>query len=257
MSWISKLVNGTPDEFSHARLVKYGIGKHPGPRAFLKISKKSITFRADLDTEKIFLRGYLKGVPDGSQKIKGLVVCYQDRRDELSNLSMPITWKISKGKGATTYKAKLDEVAPLEDIRGLFQIDNPTTFLLLSLNPMDGLKPWKIATKTSFPKGGKGEDDDADKKEKPPAFTKGALGNEPEVLELIIDQLLPDVKDMITPKTKKIELRQTIIIEDIEIPDDPNMSFSEKRKAAKKKGKLIRKITIDDTEHVKEYSFNA
>ncbi|MHA1637562.1 MAG: hypothetical protein ACTSUB_06050 [Candidatus Thorarchaeota archaeon] len=256
MSWISKIVNGAPDEFSHARLVKYGIGEHPGPRAFIKLSKKSITFKADLDTEKIFLRGYLKGVPDGTQKVKGLIVSYIDRRAELSNLSMPITWRVAKGKGATTYKAKLDEVAPLEDIKGLLQIDDPTTFLLLSLNPMDGLKPWKIATKTSFPKGPKGGED-ASKKEKPPAFTKGALGNEPEILELVIDQLVPDVKDLITPKTKKIDLRQTIIIEDIQIPDDPNLSFAEKRKLAKKKGKLIRKIDIDGTVHVKEYSFLA
>ena len=89
MSWISKLVTGNPDEFSHAKLVKYGIGEHPGPRAFLKISKNSITFKADIDMEKIFIRGYVKGVPEGSQKIKGLIVSYNDRRDELSNMTMP------------------------------------------------------------------------------------------------------------------------------------------------------------------------
>ncbi|MHA1576439.1 MAG: hypothetical protein ACTSU3_03680 [Candidatus Thorarchaeota archaeon] len=256
MSWLTKVVNGVPDDYVHAKLMKYGIGEHPGPRAFLKISKARIAFKADLDTEKIFTRAYLEGCPDGSQKVKGLVMTYNDRRSELSNLTMPITWRVSKGKGATTYKAKLDEIAPLQDIKELYQIDGPTTFLLLSLNPRDGSKPWKIATKTSFPKGPKGGQEPG-KKEKAPAFTKGALANTPEMLDLIVDELFPEVKDLVTPKTKTLQLRQTIVIDTIEVPDDPDMPFSEKRKLAKKKGKFIRKITIDETEHVKEFPFLA
>ncbi|MHA2353313.1 MAG: hypothetical protein ACXABX_09365, partial [Candidatus Thorarchaeota archaeon] len=154
------------------------------------------------------------------------------------------------------FKAKLDEVAPLDDIKALLEIDDPTTFYLLSLNPRDGTKPWKVATKTSFPKGGPKEEE-ADKEEKDPVFTKGALGNTPEVRDYILDTLIPDLKDKLGPKTKNIMARNNLVIEDIEIPDDPSLSFSEKRRLAKKRGKLIRVVTIDGENHTLEYDFLA
>jgi len=136
------------------------------------------------------------------------------------------------------------------------EIDDPTTFYLLSLNPRDGTKPWKITTKTSFPKGGPKEEEE-DKDEKDPVFTKGALGNTPEVLEYILNALAPDIRDKIGPKTKSIMIRNNLVIEDIEIPDDPSLSFSEKRRLAKKRGKLVRSITIDGEDYTLEYDFLA
>jgi hypothetical protein len=123
------------------------------------------------------------------------------------------------------------------------------------MSPRDGSKPWKIKTKKSYPKAPKGGDDDD--KEKAPNFVVGALANTPETFEYLIKATLPDLKDQVTPKTKKIMLRHEIMIEDIEIPKDPNLSFKEKRKLAKKRGKLIRKITIDKEEHELEYSFRV
>ena len=256
MSWIAKIINGNPDEYTHAKLMKYGIGNHPGPRAKLTISKNSIKFKADLDQEKDILRGYLIGAPSGSHKVKGIIITYDDREDEYSQLNMPLTWKKSKGKGAPVFKANVNEVAPIEDIKALFEVDDPTTFYLLSLNPRDGTKPWKVTTKTSFPKGGPSGDEE-EEDEKDPVFTKGALGNTPEVYEYILDIFLPDVRDKIGDKTKSIMVRNNITIEDIEIPDDPNMRFSEKRRLAKKRGKLTRVVTIDGANHTLEYDFLA
>ena len=133
--------------------MKYGLGFHPGPRARITLSKPSIKFKVDLDLEKGFLKGYLAGAPDGQHKVKGMIITYTDNTDAYGKLTMPISWKISKGKGPPVFKAKVDESAPLADIKALFDIDDATTFYLLSLNPRDGTKPWKIATKTSFPKG--------------------------------------------------------------------------------------------------------
>ena len=256
MSWVAKIIEGNPDEFSHARLVKYGIGSHPGPRTKLTLSKPSIKFKADLDQEKTLIKGYLLGAPEGSHKVKGMLITYSDRTEEFGQLNMPITWKKSKGKGTPVFKAKLDEVAPLDDIKALFEIDDPTTFYLLSINPRDGTKPWKITTKTSFPKGGPKEEDE-EKGEKDPVFTKGALGNTPEVRDYILDSYLPDVKDKLVPKSKNIMVRNNLVIEDIEIPDDPSLSFSEKRRLAKKRGKLSRVITIDGEDYTFEYDFLA
>ncbi|MHA2077770.1 MAG: hypothetical protein ACXABM_05770 [Candidatus Thorarchaeota archaeon] len=256
MSWVAKIIEGNPDEFTHARLVKYGIGSHPGPRTKLTFSKPSIKFKADLDQEKTILKGYLLGAPEGSHKVKGMLITYGDRTSEFDQLNMPITWKRSKGKIVSVFKAKLDEVAPLDDIKALLEIDDPTTFYLFSLNPLDGTKPWKVTTKTSFPKGGPKEEEE-DKAEKDPVFTKGALGNIPEVRDFILNALVPDLIDKINPKTKTVMIRNNFVIEDIEIPDDPSLSFSEKRRLAKKRGKLIRVATIDGENHTLEYDFLA
>ncbi len=258
MNWLAKIIAGTADEYSHAKLVKYGIGKHPGPRAKITLSKGRIAFKADLDYEKVFTRAYLKGAPEGSHKIKGIVRSYTDRIAEFDTIMMPLSWKRSKGKMASIFNAKLDEVAPIEHIRDLLKVDDPTTFFLVSLNPRDGTKPWKITTKTSFPKGGGGRNDDdkeEGKKEKDPVFTKGAIANTPELLDYVVDEVLPDLKDKVSPNSKKISVANTIVIEDIVPPDDPNLSFSEKRKLAKKRGKIIRKVTVDDVEHINEVDF--
>ncbi|NHI88352.1 MAG: hypothetical protein EAX87_02445 [Candidatus Thorarchaeota archaeon] len=254
MSWVAKIINGKPDEYTHAKLVKYGIGTHPGPRIKLTLSKTSIKFKADLDQEKDILRGYLLGAPRGSHKVKGMIITYADRQEDYARLNMPLTWSQSKGKGSPVYKTKVDEVAPIEDIKALFDVDDPTTFYLLSINPRDGTKPWKVATKTSFPKGGpKGDEDESD--EKDPVFTKGSLGRTDEMLRYIIDTFVPDFKDKIGPKTKQIVIRNNFVIEDIVIPKDSSLSFSEKRRLAKKRGKLIRLVTIDGTDHTFEYDF--
>ncbi|NHJ12849.1 MAG: hypothetical protein EAX95_04195 [Candidatus Thorarchaeota archaeon] len=254
MNWLAKIIKGKADEFSHAKLVKYGIGSHPGPRAKIAFSSNRITFKADLDYEKVFLRAYLLGAPKTSHKLKGLLRTYGDRTSEYATARMPLDWKVSKGKGASTYAAKLSEVPPLEDIQQLVELDDPTTFYLFSISPRDGSKPWSLTTKTSFPKGGPSDEED-EEKEKDPTFTKGALGNTPEVFDFIIQELLPDFADKVTPKTKKIAIYNTIDIDDIEIPDDPKMSFAEKRKQAKKRGRMQRRVVIDDKEYTGVASF--
>jgi hypothetical protein len=255
LNWIAKIIEGKLDEFVHAKFVKYGMGTYPGPRIHLSISKSKISFKADLDLEKIFLRGYLTTAPEGTHKVSGLIESYNDRQDDFASLRMPLSWKTAKKKGATTYKAKLKEVAPLEDIREIVEKDGPTTFFLLSMSPRDGSKPWKIKTKTSYPKAPKGGEDE--KSEKPPNFVVGAFANTPETFEYTINETLHDFRDQVNEKTKKVMIRHEIVIEDIEIPEDDSLSFSQKRKLAKKRGKLIRTVNMDGQDFQKEYAFLA
>ncbi len=255
MDWLAKIIDGKADEFVHAKILKYGKGTHPGPRAFLTLSRKKIAFKADLDLEKVFVRAYVNHVPEGMQKVAGVITTYTDRRDEFSNIAMPLEWRIAKGKGATTYKAKVKEVVPSQHLKELLEHDDPTTFFLLSLTPNDGLKPWKIATKTSFPKSPAASEEG--ESEKDPVFSKGALARTPEVWEFLLREVLPDVADEIPDKAKKVKVRQDIVIEEIEIPEDPKLSFAEKRRLAKKTGKLRRRVEIDGTVHEQEFAFTA
>ncbi|MHA2213837.1 MAG: hypothetical protein ACW992_11815, partial [Candidatus Thorarchaeota archaeon] len=105
MNWLNKIITGEADEFVHAKLLKYGIGEHPGPRLILTISRARIAFKADLDLEKILVRGYLHGAPAGTQKVKGMVISYSDRREAFAEQPVPLYWKKSKGKLASIFKA--------------------------------------------------------------------------------------------------------------------------------------------------------
>jgi len=256
MNWLAKVVRGEPDEFVHAKLVKYGIGSHHGPRAHLAFSKKRISFKVDLGFEDTFTQAYVDGAPEGTHRISGLIVTYSDRADEFANLNMPVLWKKSGGKGPPTHKAKLKEIAPLQDIRQLVHNEGPTTFFLLSMNPSEPETPWKITTKTSFPKAPKGAEDDQTEA-KAPVFCKGTLANTPETMEFILQETLPDLWEEIGPKTKKVQILHTIVIETIEIPKDPSLSFAEKRKLAKRSARLLRKVVIDGKEYTSEYDFVA
>ena len=256
MSWVSKIIKGTPDEFVKAKLVKYGLGTHPGPRVLISLSRAGIKLKTDLDLEKSFLKAYVLGAPAGQHKVKGMIITYTDNTAEYDKLMMPISWKQSKGMGPPVFKAKIDESAPLSDIKALFDLDDASTFYLLSIYPRDGTKPWKIATKTSFPKGGpKEEEEDVEAKE--PVFAKGAIGNTPETLEYILDSYLPDLKDKVGPKTKDIWIRNNFEILGIKPPEDPKLSFDEKRRLARKKCRLIREITIDGVDYTEKYDFIA
>jgi len=70
-------------------------------------------------------------------------------------------------------------------------------------------------------------------------------------------KIIPELKDKVTSKTKKVFLKHIIHIDDIEIPDDPNLSFKEKRRLAKEKGRLVRRVTIDDETLEQVYDFLA
>ncbi len=254
MDWVAKIINGAADEFAHAKLVKYGIGTHPGPRVRLTVSRSRITFKADLDLEKVFLRTYASTAPEGLHKVSGQVITYTDRTEEFKALPVPLYFSRSKGKGAPVFKAKVKELVQLSDLKALLDLDGATTFFLLSVSPSDGTKPWKVATKTSFPKRG-APDSGGEEKKKDPTFTKGALANTPEVMQLLLSELLPDMRDSVTEKTKKVAIDHEIVIEDIEVPNDPSLSFSEKRRLAKKRGRLVRRITVDGDERVLEQEF--
>lgn len=273
VSWLAKIVNGAPDESVHAKLVKYGMGTHPGPSAVIGLSQGRITFKADFDHEKMFIQAYLRFAPAGTQKVIGTIITYTDRRPAYEHLTLPLSWTKTKGEGASVFKAKLSEVAPIEDLRALLGADDPTTFFLLSMTPRDGTKPWSITTKPSFPKasfakpgaksdGDKGKpqeelNEDKALKPKDPTFAKGAYANTPEIVRYLLQEAVPDVLSDVTPKTKDIRISNEIVIEEIIVPEDNSLSFSEKRRIAKKKGKLVRKITIDGREHIKEFQFVA
>jgi hypothetical protein len=92
MNWLAKVVRNEPDEFVHAKLVKYGIGSHHGPRAHLAFSKKRIAFKVDLGFEETFIQGYVDGAPEGTHTYDFLLAQYESKRrwDSMENHNQDI-----------------------------------------------------------------------------------------------------------------------------------------------------------------------
>ncbi|NWF95263.1 MAG: hypothetical protein HXY34_03890 [Candidatus Thorarchaeota archaeon] len=258
MDWIAKIINGQPDEFVHAKLLKYGIGEHPGPRAKLTFTSSKMTFKADLDLEKVLTRAYLASTRGTKHKVSGVIISYDDPKQRFTGVQLPLEWSQSKGVGASVFKAKVKETVPHDHLEELLERgDGPTTFFLLSLVPTDVSLASKVTTKSSFPKAPAGSDEEDDSKEKDPTFTKGTIVRTPEVDNLLFNEVLPDVKAKIGPKTKNVSIHHTIVIDDIQAHEDPTLSVSEKRRLAKKRGKLVRTVTVDGTEYKSSYPFNV
>ncbi len=264
MDWIAKIITGTPDEFVHAKMVKYGIGEHTGPRMKLSLTQSKVNIKADLDLEKVLARIYISCIKEGRHRVTGNIIRYTEPPPQPRGVQVPLDWSKVKGAGATIFKARLDEVIPGEYLSGLLEYDSPTTFFLLSLTPLDSASGSKVTIKSSFPKGGAaGAVDEEDTEEaaaegmKDPTFAKATFDRTSEVDDLIMREILPDVRQYVGPKTKKIEIYHTIVIDNIEIPDDPRLSISDKRRLAKKTGRLTRRVVVDDKEYVFTYPFKA
>ncbi len=264
MDWVAKIIKGMPDESVHAKMIKYGVGEHVGPRMKLSFTSSKITIKADLDLERVLTQAYISCTKSGRHRVTGNIFSYAEPRPQPKGVQVPLDWSKTGGAGPSIFKARLDEVMPADHLPGLLEYDSPTTFYFLSFAPADDAAGGsKVTIKPNFPKGGVGgtadvdasEEDEGDSKD--PTFAKATFSRTPEIESFIMQEILPDVKEHLTPKSKNILIRHTIAIENIEIPEDPSLSFSEKRRLAKKIGRLVRRVTIDDKEYVFTYPFRT
>jgi hypothetical protein len=109
-------------------------------------------------------------------------------------------------------------------------------------------------------------DDELKIKDKSPKSAKGAGSSSKEDAELKIDfckiktkdkKLVDDlIFDSEAKNAKKIEIVHDFIIDNIIFPPGEK-DFSKIRELAKRKGKIIRKIKVDEKEYKKEIEFEA
>lgn len=232
-SFLKNIFAGKSDESAHNEFIKFSKGIFTN-RYLMQAKKQKSQWAIKTSSEFAnFLVSKCLEKTHGEIAVKGLIVCTFDLKDE-------IPFEIEKVKqfmGVKQYVINTKVNAQkLLDLTNKF----PRVFYALSFStPNCDLK-----IKPKMPKSGKPS---TKAKEEPKADFCSLKTNEKE----IIDDLFFDF-----PNFKEIFIKHTIKIDEIILPqgiDDPKKM----RELAKRKGQIIREISIDKREEKKQADFEV
>lgn len=244
--FITRIIQGDVDEFVHLKFSRYGRGTFPGPAIQLDIRKNKLVMSASFlyeDFAGAFLAHFL---PSGKHfKVGGNIFAYQDLSPELSNIVPSISMK----KDKNFYKATLQTELSSEKIKELYSLLGERCYILISIKPHQGMFP-KLQIKKSIPKL---TDQIIELKTD---FCKVTLQSDEEVLKVFIEEALPDFQEKTKFPFKSLSLKNQIVITDIILPEDwRSMSSREVRLKSKRKGKIVRVLTINGETLKSEHNF--
>ena len=233
MNFIEQIFTGKVDEKTHQKFIKYGKGKFPGPVLEIKKQKKNIKVKGSYDYSEIFGKLIAENA-DGNFNVTGKILSKNDLDDELIRLGVEIQKK-SKKRKLKVYQIKTE--IDSGTFKKLYELN---AYVLLSLAPVEKIN-FKLKSKAAPPKPGGGVDD---------KFCSAVF--DISLLDTIMDELCFDaVDDIDVENFKKINISHEYKINEIIIPDGV-ATPAEIRLQAKRKGRIIRKIAVDDEEVVRE-----
>jgi hypothetical protein len=226
MNFIKRIAEGRVDEFTHWFFIRYSLGEYEKEPLKLTFQAKKLKVQGGFEYVNA-LHAFLAEVGGGEFKLRGCIVTSKDINRELKELGVEPK-SSEKMRAKSTYQYRLDTKVGRATYAALVQRLHDC-FLLFEASDGEG-RLLKV------------------KKDKPPKIGSGTPGF--VSLELLIsdsskllDEFLWDAPE--AAGARKIELRHTYIIEDIEIPkeceDDPVLA----RVRALRKGKIKRVIEYD------------
>lgn len=244
--FLTRIIQNEVDEFTHLIFSRYGRGIFPGPALQFKIQKNKFTINASFlyeDFVGVFLAHFL---PNNKQfKLTGNIFSYRDLGSELSDIIPSISMKKSKN----LYKATLQLELPSEKIKKLYSLLGGECYILVSIKPVQGALP-KLQTKKSIPKL---TDQIIELKTD---FCKATLPSDEEILNVFIEEALPDFQERIKTPFENLDLRNQIVVTDIILPENwRSMPSKEVRLKSKRKGKIVRTLTVDGETLKTEHNF--
>lgn len=216
-------------QHAHDKLVRYSKGEFTGPLIKAKFTSNSVKLYTSfhfIDEILILLANHLGNV---KVKIKGSLIWNKDLSKDLQQLGIMYS-KVSKARGI--FKYTLDNEVLLKDFVDLF-----STYNLLVNFKYENVS---VAMKSSLPKPNKEITAD---------FCKLTLPKEMETI--LREEFLFDIKE----KCKEVEISHKIIVDDIILPPEEDLDFEMKRRLAKRKGTLYRKIIIDNKDTLSQVDF--
>ncbi len=248
MHFITKIVKGQyGDESIHRHFVKFGKGEFDGPIISISIKKKNVTMACTFGYEDLLLDAFTTFMQDAEYKVTGVILTHKDQSDFLSRFNIPnMRYK------APLFKVKVNTQLTSNQIKELVSQLLYKDYLLLTIKSVDKTVKDNFKCKTTFPKPKEQEEGALPKID----FAKTVIQNSPDAITWIREHVVPDVEEGI--EFKKIIVQNKIIVNEIKLPPDKDKySAAELRKKAIRVGKIIRKITLDQKEIEKEYTFEA
>ncbi|MFP4189514.1 MAG: hypothetical protein ACLFSL_00580 [Candidatus Woesearchaeota archaeon] len=229
INFMKKIYEGKPDELTHAKFTRFGIGRFEREEMTIKIMGNKIKVQTGPEYVDVLLR-ILAHIAKEDLNITGRVVSTKDVEERIKNNGLEITKK--RGK-----KYDVEGSRSPEEFKKLLD-DMSDCFLLFKANSGKN----KIKTGQSLPKPGK-------------LIEKFATGEfSKDSLDMIKEEFLFDTESFVKEaKFKHTYVIENIIVDESLIETDPKRA----RLEAKRKGKVIRECTIDGESYVKEYALEV
>ena len=234
MNFIRKIAEGKKDDWVHNQFTRYGRGTYEG-KALVEIrrGKSSNTIKTGFEFAGE-LAYELAETIKGTTRVTGGIITIQKIAGEV-----PFEFAGEKQfAGVRTFL--IDTDLSKEQIQDLFHKFD-SALILLSFKTDKG----EIKTKVKNAKSGKPGKEDSEPKADFCSFKTSE------------DRILKDFCFDIDQDFSRVFIKHTFEIEELEIPGEYKDDYKMARKAAIRKGKLIRELDIDGTKVTKEYSLVA
>ena len=232
MDFIKKVFEKNIDEKVHSQFIRFGKGEYGGrfPLSLRKTKKVKLKASFEFTNELVELCSTF-----GKCKVSGIILSKNNLSSFMSEKG--ISGNSQSKKGGLYYQNNIEE----QEMEGelLRELEEKSYCSLLDLEGED----FKLKTKKKLPKPGKREDKIDDK------FCQ--LEADEKYYLKIKEYFFWDA-----PESRKLSVKHSIIINEILFPEGEK-DYSKVRELAKRKGKIIRKIMINDEEIIRETNFEA
>lgn len=218
-------MEGAAGEDIHPLFIRYGRGSYLGPVATVDV-KKSLKYKASVEYCGAF--GLAACSAGGDISAKGAIFATVDFRDKLKELMVEFKDKSKPKKNL--FVAELDATLPADVLRQVYEAVPSGNVLLNLLGP-----EVKVKCKKKPPKPGK---------EKELEFTSGTIPL--ACIDIVKEEVFFDAGDF-----KQAKVENTFVIDELVIPD--GLSPAEARLKAKRKGKMVRVVSVDGAEKKTEF----
>lgn len=222
MNFIKKIVQGEVDEAVHKRFSRYGKGEYE--RGLLWIKKgKNLRLKGSYDWSNDLFGLIAENIKKDTE-VKGKIVAFRDFESEIG------IEPESFSKRGKVYTAEINSVLTPEQMMSLYE-KFQGDFLLLNIKSDD----FKLRVKNSIPKpGGKIKDN----------FCSATV-----TLDLLDEFAFDFDKNF-----SEVNITNKFVITDLVVPKEYEKDPAMARLMAKRKGKLIRVITMEGDSIEKEYA---
>ncbi|MFX0068322.1 MAG: hypothetical protein ACFE7I_04520 [Candidatus Hodarchaeota archaeon] len=229
-------------------MVKYGRGIFPGPRLNATFRGKTLRLYGDFEYEFFIGSFFLWTINAESFEVEGKVFSRENKSDLLNDLGVEVTAKKSK----QLYETRLGQTSLSGDSLRKLYIDLDGCFLLLSVRPIGG--KGQVKTKTKIPKPS------LEESEKKPSFCSAIIpvSDINDILRKLVNLAAPDFSNEAAIPFSSFDLKNYYEISEVVLPENRDqLSASEIRLKALRRGNLRRDLEIDGRVIEKEFSFTA
>jgi len=228
MNFLKNIFIGKTDASAHDKFVRYGKGEYERLLFEIAKGKNNLKIKSSFDFANDFAGIISENLKD-TANVSGKIIASYDFKEDISAICEPSAYS----KRGRLFTAELSADLSPDMFRRLYEKFSPY-FLLLNIKSND----FSLKVGKSLPKPG-----GAIK----PNFCSATLPLS------LIDEFAWDVKQDFS----KLEIKHILNITDIVIPPELRNDPAKARLEAKRKGKIVRIITIDGKESRKETDFIA